>query len=40
MILTTNGSEQVKDNITCVFGPKQVCKICTCFDNLWVKIYN
>ena len=40
MIVSTNGSEQVKDNITCVFGPKQVCKICTCFDNLWVKFYN
>ena len=26
IIVTTNGSEQVKDNITCVFGPKQVCK--------------
>ena len=24
-IISTNGSENVKDNITCVFGPKQVC---------------
>lgn len=24
-IVSTNGSKQVKDNITCVFGPKQVC---------------
>ena len=23
-IVSTNGSDQVKDNITCVFGPKQV----------------
>lgn len=23
-VVSTNGSEQVKDNITCVFGPKQV----------------
>ena len=25
-IVSTNGSKQVKDNITCVFGPKQVCE--------------
>lgn len=27
-IVSTNGSDQVKDNITCVFGPKQVCVVC------------
>ena len=26
MVVSTNGSDQVKDNITCVFGPKQVCE--------------
>lgn len=31
MIVSTTGSEQVKDNITCVFGPKQVCKFLYCF---------
>ena len=29
-IVSTNGSEQVKDNITCVFGPKQVGKTYFC----------
>ena len=28
-IVSTNGSEQVKDNITCVFGPKQVGELTT-----------
>lgn len=33
-IVSTNGSKQVKDNITCVFGPKQVGETCCSSVNL------
>lgn len=42
-IVSTNGSEQVKDNITCVFGPKQVgetcCSVVNCPAGIQLKYY-
>ena len=42
-IASTNGSEQVKDNITCVFGPKQVgetcCSVVNCPAGIQLKYY-
>ena len=42
IIVSTNGSEQVKDNVTCVFGPKQVStgKSPISLDKVEIELFN